>query len=246
LPQLSTGLVIAGAYADKIRRVAFAQLREELKKGRIASDVIVRRTAELNRLLYDVLVNRLRIDKGDVVRIRIEYEVEEGDLKWKLETLQIEAFRRLPDDEVRRAVEEMIRAAKEVLAAPPTAEERAWIEEAKPEEKPEELWRPSEEVVHSVTVIGETSEGERLAAIVNAQGEGAGIAVLKPSNGETRVQAILVPAEHEAYMAEFTVPRSVDEVSEEELKKQLLSQGYRRIDVREAQKIIVEKRRQLV
>jgi len=32
--ELSTGLVIAGAYADKLRRTLFAQLRDLVKKNR--------------------------------------------------------------------------------------------------------------------------------------------------------------------------------------------------------------------
>ncbi len=246
MPQLSTGLVIAGAYADKVRRVAFAQLREELRKGSISSDVVVRRTAELNRLLYDILVNRLRLDKGDVVRIRVEYEVEGGDLRWKLDTLQVEAFRRVPDEEVRRAVEETVRAAREVLAAPPTAEERAWIEERAAEERPAAEWRPTPDVVASVAVVGETASGEKVAAITNSRGATAGMAVLRPADGGTEVEVILVPAENEAYATEFRVGKAPDELGEEELRKLLLERPYRRIDVEEARAAIMEKRRQLL
>jgi hypothetical protein len=74
---LSSGLVIAGAYADKIRRTLFAQLRDYVKKDKEWGQKIAYAAAQLNRLLYTVLVEQLKVDKGDVVRIRIEYDVDE-------------------------------------------------------------------------------------------------------------------------------------------------------------------------
>ncbi len=107
--KLSTGLVIAGAYADKVRKTLFAQLREEMKAGHVSSTEVARAAGELNRILFEILVNRLNVDKGDVVRVRIEYIVEEGSIHWRLNTLEVEAFRRIPDADVREAVEEVIK-----------------------------------------------------------------------------------------------------------------------------------------
>lgn len=107
MPQtLSTGLIIAGAYADKARRVLFAQLRDKIKSGEISNKEVARAAAELNRMLFDILVNKLKTDKGDVVRVRIDYEVEDGKIKWLWDTLRLEVFRRTPEEEVAKAISE--------------------------------------------------------------------------------------------------------------------------------------------
>ncbi len=243
--QLSTGLIIAGAYADKVRKVAFAQLKDELKRGNITPQTIVRRTAELNRLLYDILVNRLKVDKGDVVRIRIEYEVRNGDIEWKLDTLQIEVFRRVTDEEVRKAIEETVKTAEQVLAAPPTAEEREWTKEETPPARPTEVWKPSEDIVAETAFIGETEAGEKVATIYNRDGDSAGLVVLAPANGRTRVKVILIPKAGEAYIGERVVDRSVEEIYESEVKKMVLEMEFRKADPKEAQKLIREKMMEL-
>lgn len=122
MPTLRTGLVIAGGYADKVRRVLFAQMKDKLKSGEIEGSEVARAAGELNRLLFEILVNKLGIDKGDVVRITVEYEVEGSTIKWKLDTLTIQAWRRIPDETVSRAVEETVASAQEFLAAPPSYE----------------------------------------------------------------------------------------------------------------------------
>ncbi len=107
--KLSTGFIIAGAYATKVRRTLFAQLKEEMKAGHVSGTEIARAAGELNRILFEVLVNRLNLDKGDVVRVRIEYVVEEGTIKWRFGTLEIEAFRRIPEADIREAIEEVLK-----------------------------------------------------------------------------------------------------------------------------------------
>ncbi len=115
MPTLRTGLVIAGAYADKVRRVLFAQLRDKVKEGALTNQEVARAAGELNRLLFDILVNKLGVDKGDVVRITIDYEVEGGEITWKIETLQIQAWRRIPDEQVAQAVKESIERSEEIM-----------------------------------------------------------------------------------------------------------------------------------
>lgn len=67
---LNTGLVIAGAYADKTRKVLVAQV-----KGKVDPQEAIRASAELNKVLFDIIVNELGADKGDAVRIIIDYDV---------------------------------------------------------------------------------------------------------------------------------------------------------------------------
>jgi len=100
MPTLRSGYIIVGAYADKIRRVAFAQLKDSVKEGILKSSDIAYHVGQLNRVLYKVLVEDLKLGKGDVVRISIDYEVRQGLIEWKFDTLKIEAFRRIPDEEV--------------------------------------------------------------------------------------------------------------------------------------------------
>jgi len=115
LPKLSSGLVIAGAYADKIRRTAFAQLRDLLKEGSLKSEEVAQAVAQLNRLLYNILVDNLKLDKGDVVRIVIDYEVSSGKINWKLDSLKIEAFKRVSEEAVKNAMESSLSRAESLM-----------------------------------------------------------------------------------------------------------------------------------
>ncbi|MCX8204936.1 MAG: DUF2258 domain-containing protein [Candidatus Nezhaarchaeota archaeon] len=106
--QLSTGLVIAGGYADKVKKAMFAQLREEISRGGVDQREVAKATAELNRLLYKVIVDKLKSDKGDVVRARVDYDVVDGKIELKLGSLKVEYFKRVPDEEVAKIVEEAV------------------------------------------------------------------------------------------------------------------------------------------
>lgn len=110
MPSLSTGLVIAGAYADKLRRTLFAQLSNQIKEGRIESSEVARAAAEINQLIYNILVDALKIDKGDVVRIRIDYEVSDGKISWKKDTLNLEIFKRVDEEKIKQTIQEIIKS----------------------------------------------------------------------------------------------------------------------------------------
>lgn len=160
MPVLRSGLVIAGRYADKVRRVLFAQLKDSIKSGEISAQEVARAAGELNRLLFEILVNALKIDKGDVVRISVEYEVAEGSIKWRLETLSIQAWRRIPDEEVQPAVKSIIEKAGEILAGEPE---------------------------YQVEKTGETDTGDIVYRLIYA-GEEAGALLLTPINGKAIVR----------------------------------------------------------
>ncbi|MDI9619404.1 MAG: DUF2258 domain-containing protein [Candidatus Nezhaarchaeota archaeon] len=102
MPTLNTGLIIAGAYADKSRRVLMAQV-----KGKVDPKEAVRAVGELNKVLFEVIVNNLRLDKGDVVRVVIDYDVRDGQIKWNFDALRVEAFKRVPSKEVDEKVREV-------------------------------------------------------------------------------------------------------------------------------------------
>jgi hypothetical protein len=156
MPRLSSGFVIAGAYADKIRRTVFAQLRDAIKEGTLKSNEVAFGIAQLNKLLYSILVEGIKVDKGDVVRVVIEYEVVSGKIEWKLDTLKVEVFRRVPDEEVRKVIESRLSKAEAIMTGI---------------------------VEYSVEKLGETEDGDVVVAIKLGDRE-VGALVLTPIDSE--------------------------------------------------------------
>ncbi len=117
MPTLRSGYIIVGAYADKIRRVAFAQLRDLIKEGSVKGPDVAFKVAQLNKVLYKVFVEELKLGKGDVVRVSVDYEVKEGGIEWLYDTLKVEAFKRLPESEVIDVLSKVKREVKAVVEA---------------------------------------------------------------------------------------------------------------------------------
>jgi len=111
VPVASTGFVKASAYADKLRRTVFAQVKEYVKRGVIGSRQVAYRVGRLNAALYKVLVEVLGVSKDDVVRIRVPYEVRDGDLHIDYSRVAIEVYRFDPGIS-ERAVEELRRVVE--------------------------------------------------------------------------------------------------------------------------------------
>ncbi len=184
MPELSTGLVIAGAYADKVRRTLFAQLKDSIKAGTLSAQDVARGAAELNRLLFEILVNKLGLDKGDVVRVRIAYDVQGSSIVWHLNTLRVEAFRRIPDEDVEAKVREALEAQK----APGEAAE------APAETSAAEAPSPSS-LVASAELLGRTVDGGLLYTLKSGSGENVGLALVEDRAGAAVVDAVIVPGE---------------------------------------------------
>jgi len=161
---LRSGLVIAGAYADKVRRVLFAQLRDAIRNGEVDSKEVARAAGELNRMLFEVIVNRLGLDKGDVVRVSVEYEVVDGRIEWKLDTLRLEAWRRMPQEDVDRAVAGAVERAEEIVGGA---------------------------IEFSVEELGETDTGD-LVFIIKHQDREVGALIVTPIDGEALVRGAVV------------------------------------------------------
>ena len=164
MPVLRSGLVIAGGYADKVRRVLFAQLRDKVKSGEIENREVARAAGELNRILFEIIVNRLKIDKGDVVRISVEYEVKDGRIEWKLDTLTVQAWRRVPDEEIQAKVSEVVSTAGEILSQAPE---------------------------YSLERVGETDTGDVVYRLV-LEGRLVGALLATPLNGKAVVRLAVV------------------------------------------------------
>jgi hypothetical protein len=163
--RLNTGLIIVGAYADKVRRTLFAQLKDKIKAKEIDSKNVAKASADLNKLLYEIFVNKLKLDKGDVVRIIVDYDLADGEVVWNLDTLKIEVFKRVPEEEYAEIVKESIKRIEELEEV---EEERFRIEKA-----------------------GETDLGDVIYE-VRLGDEVVGALVLTPLNGEGVVRGALL------------------------------------------------------
>ena len=264
--ELSTGLIIAGAYADKLRRTLFAQLRDMVRQDKEFAREVARASGEINRLLFIILVEKLKVDKGDVVRIRVQYDVENGKIKWYYDTLRVEYFKRVSDEEVAKAVkeilEEKLKEVQEQYAIAPSREEAEKIlkgekEEFKIEETKEIMGKTQplekeivEEKIENImsmvleaAPIGETIEGGLLFELKGSNGENIGIASIESRAGTYVTEAIILPRAGEAYKAYIKLSKSLNEYREkpelliEELKKAPLT----KISAEEAKEILREK-----
>ena len=163
--KLSSGYIIVGAYADKVRRTLFAQLKDHIKNKEIDPQDVAKASAELNKLLYEILVNKLKLDKGDVVRIRIEYDLVDNQINWKLETLEIEVFKRVPEEQIKPVIEDAISRIEEL----------------------EEF----EEAKFEIEKAGETDLGD-IVYFIKVGDEFAGALVLTPLNDEGLVRGAII------------------------------------------------------
>jgi hypothetical protein len=85
--ELSTGLTIAARYADKLRRVAIVALGKIVPR-----DVIIRDIANLNKILYEELVNKMKVDKLEVVRIVVDVIYDQASNKLNFENIRISRY----------------------------------------------------------------------------------------------------------------------------------------------------------
>ncbi|MCC6015518.1 MAG: DUF2258 domain-containing protein [Desulfurococcaceae archaeon] len=211
MPRLSSGFVIAGAYADKIRRTMFAQMRDYVKRDKEWGQRIALAIAQLNRFLYTLLVEQLKIDKGDVVRVRIDYDIDEQNknIVWKWDTLTVEAFRRVPQEEVEKVVKTLTAKALEISTAA---------------------------VAYTLEKLGETFDGDIVLAIKLGERE-VGAAIITPVNESLAVLkkgAVLepTPAIFDKVRLDISPDKMLDEVLRETLSKVILS--ARHVDANEA------------
>ena len=111
MPTLNTGLVRVAGYAPKVRRTLLAQLKPAIAAGEVSPREAVYKAAQLNRLLYISLVEELHLQKNDIVRVRVDYELSDGELKWNLDTVRIDVWR--ADDALSAKVAETLKAVAE-------------------------------------------------------------------------------------------------------------------------------------
>lgn len=97
--ELSTGLIIASRYADKLRRVTLVAFSKIAPR-----DVIIRDVSELNKQLYEKIVNEMKLDKLSVIKIMVEAEYDEENKKLVFSNVRI--LRYYNEDEVKKLCEE--------------------------------------------------------------------------------------------------------------------------------------------
>jgi hypothetical protein len=264
--EFSTGLVIAGAYADKVRRTLFAQLKDAIKQDKEFAREVARATAELNVVLYNILIEELKISKGDVVRVRINYRVDPGKrVTWLYDTLRVEAFKRVPDESVEKVVNNVVstrlnQILEKLRVAPREAEKAVKEFEITEEEAEREVKAASQPSlthlkpeqllgeVSSVDIIGETADRGFIAKLSRSDGSTLGVVSLQPtSEGDVVIDAILV-YKQKALRYLTRAKKSISLLSEE--PRQVLDEISRvaptEISAEDAQKLIEEKMRSLI
>jgi len=107
MPTMSTGFVRAAGYADKVRRVMFARA-----KG-VDPKEIVRASAEFNQKLFDILQEK-GVKKDDVVRIKCDFDIKDGQIVWNFDTLQLEVYSKEEKPLLSEAMKE-VEALRELL-----------------------------------------------------------------------------------------------------------------------------------
>jgi len=134
--ELRTGIIPAARFADKVRRVTLAAFKKTAPR-----DVIVRDVAEFNKALYETIVNKMKCEKGDLIRIVVEASYDEDSKRIVFGEPVIERY--VPENQVRKEYEEKIRALEKEL-------EEARLEAERYREKLEKISRELEKALETL------------------------------------------------------------------------------------------------
>ncbi len=211
MPTLRTGLVIAAAYADKVRRVLFAQLRDKIKQGELTNTDVAAAAGRFNRFLFEVLVNKLKVDKLDVVRIQVDYEVVDGNIDFKLDTLRIEVWRRVAPEEIEPIVKESAGKYDEIVGGA---------------------------IQFEVEKVGSTATGDIVYKLV-FQGRDVGALVVTPLDGEALVRgAVVEPTPLKLSRTKISFEGDLDEFIKQRVSE--IMENASNVERREADKVVRE------
>jgi hypothetical protein len=97
--EISTGLIIAARYADKLRRTALVLLGRMIPK-----DIIIRDISELNKKLYDEITSK-KIDKLSVIRIVVTAHYDPNNKKILFDDVRIQRY--YSEEECKKQFEEI-------------------------------------------------------------------------------------------------------------------------------------------
>jgi len=259
--EVNTGIVIAGAYADKIRRTLFAQLKDYVKGSKEMAKEVARAAGEVNRLLYYILVENLQSSKGDAVRVRVRYRFDplKQRITWDYDSLRVEFYRRVNDEEVQSIVERVKKEKlEEVLKqytykpveetrveaiVEETRELKPVVEPTQPIGKPESIIS----IINTVDPIGETADGGVIFRVADSKGDNIGIISLEYRGGDLFIDAILIHG-GEAYRVQNKASKSKEEYMDNPalLVKDLEEARIINIPASEAKRIIEEKMGEII
>ncbi|MFH7880410.1 MAG: DUF2258 domain-containing protein [Candidatus Aenigmatarchaeota archaeon] len=183
MTRLSTGFVIVGAYAKKLRKTLFAQLKDKIKDKEIANKLAYS-SAQLNKLLFEVIVNKLKLEKGDLVKIVIEYEFDENkkEVEWKYDTLKIISYKKVPQEEIEKHLEETL---KELKGEP----------------------------IFTIEKIGESADGDLIFSVLS-NNKDVGIMVITPLDEKSYLLKKAVVVDKEAFEIEKVKLEEVESLFE--------------------------------
>lgn len=105
--ELSTGLIIAARYADKLRRVALVAFSKIAPR-----DIIIRDISELNKQLYTKIVEEMKVGKLDVIRILVDAEYDEQNQRLNFTNVRI--IRYFTEDQCKEKYADVIRENEEL------------------------------------------------------------------------------------------------------------------------------------
>jgi len=105
--ELSTGLIIAARYADKLRRVALVAFSKIAPR-----DIIIRDISELNKQLYTKIVEEMKVNKLDVIRILVDAEYDEQNQRLNFTNVRI--IRYFTEDQCKEKYADVIRENEEL------------------------------------------------------------------------------------------------------------------------------------
>ncbi|AEH24296.1 single- stranded DNA-binding family protein [Pyrococcus yayanosii] len=145
MPKLMTGYVRASGYANKVRRVLFA-----ITRGKVNPEEVVRAAGELNQSIFEKF-REVGVKKEDVVRISVDFEIQDGKIIWNYDSLQIEVYRKEEEERLAQAMEEIEEMEKAFEEAIKELEGLA-----------EKLRRLSEEISEKVERIKQEHTGLKL------------------------------------------------------------------------------------
>ncbi|MEM0002272.1 MAG: DUF2258 domain-containing protein [Desulfurococcaceae archaeon] len=214
MPTLRSGFVLSAGYAAKLRKTLFAQLKDLVKQDKEFASKIAYYSGLLNRALFTLLVEELKVDKLDVVRISINYDVDEANkaIIWKWDTLKIEIYKRVSPETYESTLKNFILKAPELAL---------------------------KAVKYSVNKLGESFDGDIVYEIRIGEKE-VGAAVVYPIDENTIVLKVAAVIEPTAAVFEKSklelAGRSIEEVLLEKIGK--IMEIAKHISHEEAFKII--------
>ncbi|MEM1596344.1 MAG: DUF2258 domain-containing protein [Desulfurococcaceae archaeon] len=197
MPTLRSGFVLSAGYAAKLRKTLFAQLKDLVKQDKEFASKIAYYSGLLNRALFTLLVEELKVDKLDVVRISINYDVDEANkaIIWKWDTLKIEIYKRVSPETYESTLKNFILKAPELAL---------------------------KAVKYSVNKLGESFDGDIVYEIRIGEKE-VGAAVVYPIDENTIVLKVAAVIEPTAAVFEKSklelAGRSIEEVLLEKIGK---------------------------